>query len=223
MSDELIVLDLLKDDGTLEQEQLPLRETELNVRFFSMFRRRLTRCSLAALSSTARQRARRDRAADARDRAVGAPLTVHASLLFDALCAQLNHNALAEVLASVLAMTQLTLLAVSRRSRRARQLTRRRAAEQQPLVGASASDRPTESAQEPRREPPPSASSGLTASPARQQPNRRPSSRDRSAAGAPGPLGGRQRVDVAAGGAGPAALARNRVCETASRLQPRRR
>ena len=48
MSDDEIVLDVTKEDGTVEQKRVQRDATELDVRFFFSFRRRLTRRPFAA-------------------------------------------------------------------------------------------------------------------------------------------------------------------------------
>jgi hypothetical protein len=78
-----IVLDVAKEDGSVEQERVG-DATQLNVRFscFS-FRRRLTRRPFAAAgSSTTRRRVRQHRASDARGIAQRAPLSFVSVSLF---------------------------------------------------------------------------------------------------------------------------------------------
>ena len=76
MSDDEIVLDVTREDGGVKQKRVQRDETELDVRFsFFSLRRRLTRRLFAAAEvSTTRRRVRQHRAADARDKALGAPL-----------------------------------------------------------------------------------------------------------------------------------------------------
>jgi hypothetical protein len=120
MSDDEIVLDVTKEDGTVEQERVQRDATELVCVFLFSFRRRLTRRPFAAAGwSTTRRRVRQHRAADARDQALGAPLCCFRVVALTPSPPALD-NAFTEIPAGVLVMTQLTFLNVSRRRRFAR-------------------------------------------------------------------------------------------------------
>ena len=76
MSDDEIVLYGTEEDGTVEQKRVQRDATALDVRFSFFACRRCLTCRpfATAGASTARRRVRQHRAADARDRALGAPL-----------------------------------------------------------------------------------------------------------------------------------------------------